>query len=90
MAQEIPKDILDDIDRAVTLHDRASSDYKQCLEFNKLLMSILGRLEDAGCYRAADRVMNLVMNCAPKEGSSCEKSSQVGEQIRRLSAVLKE
>jgi len=84
VAEKIPKDIQADLERAATLHQRAASDYNQCLEFNKLMSDILGRLEDAGCYRTADRVMTILLNCAPKEGSSCEKATIVSDQAKRL------
>ncbi|MBU1987074.1 MAG: hypothetical protein KJ846_07590, partial [Proteobacteria bacterium] len=62
MAEIIPEDIQKDLEKACTLHQRASSDYKKCMEFNKLMSDLLGRLEDADCYRAADRVMGILLD----------------------------
>lgn len=84
MAENIPDDIREDLERAVALHQRTSSDYAKCLEFNKLMSDLLGRLEDAGCYRAADRVMTILLDCNPKEGAHCEKSSMVGERVKKI------
>lgn len=84
MAENIPDDIRKDLERAVALHQRTSSDYAKCLEFNKLMSDLLGRLEDAGCYRAADRVMTILLDCNPKEGAHCEKSTLVGERVKKI------
>lgn len=84
MAKEIPDDIKKDLEQAVSLHQRATSDYSKCMEFNKTLSDILGRLEDVGSYKIADKVMTILINCAPKEGSSCEKATIVGEQVKKI------
>ena len=84
MADIIPEDIQKDLEKACTLHQRASSDYKQCMEFNKLMSDLLGRLEDADCYRAADRVMGILLDCQPREGAHCDKSSMVGEKMKKF------
>lgn len=84
MAENIPDDIRKDLDRAFDLHQRASSDYAKCLEFNKIMSDLLGRLEDAGCYRMADRVMGILLDCNPREGSHCDKATLVGEKVKKL------
>ena len=84
MAENIPEDIRKDLERAVELHKRTSSDYAKCVEFNRLMSDLLGRLEDAGCYRTADRVMTILLDCNPKEGAQCDKSNRVGERIKKV------
>ncbi|MBU0663332.1 MAG: hypothetical protein KJ990_02190 [Proteobacteria bacterium] len=84
MAEIIPEDIQKDLEKACTLHQRASSDYKKCMEFNKLMSDLLGRLEDADCYRAADRVMGILLDCHPREGAHCDKSSMVAEKVKKF------
>lgn len=84
MSKEIPEDIRKDMERANALHQRATSDYQKCVEFNKLMADILARLEDAGCNRAADRVMGILLDCNPKEGSSCDAATRVGDKVRKL------
>lgn len=68
----------------MSLHQRASADYQKCLEFNKLMSELLARLEDAGHYRLADRVMGILIDCNPRDGAHCDKSTQVGERVKRL------
>ncbi|MFC1523359.1 hypothetical protein ACFL6N_01080 [Thermodesulfobacteriota bacterium] len=82
--KELPTDIKQDLERACILHQRASSDYEKCVEFSKLMSDLLARLEDAGQYRLADRVMTILLDCNPKEGSSCEKATVVGDRMKRL------
>ena len=84
MTKELPDDIQQDLEKACGLHQRATSDYQKCLEFNKLTSDLLGRLEDVGQYRLADRVMTILLDCNPKEGSSCEKASITGERVKKF------
>lgn len=84
MAEHIPEDIQKDLKKAISLHQRATADYAQCEEFSRLMSSILSRLEDAGCYNAADKIMGILLECNPKTGSNCEKSSQVAHLTQKL------
>lgn len=84
MAERIPEDIRKDLEKACTLHQRASADYQKCLEFNKLMSNILGRLEDADCNRTADKVMTILLDCNPREGAHCEKSTLIGEKMKKF------
>ncbi len=74
--------------RACLLHQRATSDYEKCVEFSSLMSNLLARLEDAGCYRIADKVMTVLLDCNPKEGASCEKATLVGERMKKIDSYL--
>jgi hypothetical protein len=84
VTSELPDNIQQDLEKACILHQRATSDYAKCVEFNKLMSDVLGRLEDEGHYRWADRVMTILLDCNPKEGSSCEKASISGERVKKF------
>lgn len=84
MNETIPQDIMDDLRQAARLHERAAADFGQCQEFNKIMSDLLGRLEDAHCYRTADKVMTILLNCNPKDGAHCDKNSMVGDKIKGL------
>jgi hypothetical protein len=84
MAEIIPEDIKRDLEKATLLHQRASADYQKCVEFNKLMSDLLARLEDAGCDRMAGRVMGILLDCNPKEGSSCEKATLIGAKMKKI------
>ena len=84
MTKDLPDDIQKDLQKACCLHERATSDYEKCIEFNKLTSNLLARLEDEGHYRVADRMMTILLDCNPKEGSSCEKASITGERVKKF------
>lgn len=84
MTETIPQDILQDLARAVELHQRASADFEKCQEFNQLMSVLLGRLEDAGCYRTADKVMGILLDCNPKSGTQCDKASRIGDKMKKF------
>ncbi|MEW6595074.1 MAG: hypothetical protein AB1413_09420 [Thermodesulfobacteriota bacterium] len=84
MTEKIPPDITADLEKAALLHQRATSDYEKCQEFNKLMSDLLGRLEDAGCHRTAGKVMGILIDCNPKQGTQCDKASRVGDKVKKL------
>jgi len=81
---ELPEDIKKDLAKACALHLRATSDYEKCVEFNKLMADLLARLEDIGSFRKADKLMGVLLDCNPKEGSSCDKATLVGEKMKKM------
>ncbi|MBW1646248.1 MAG: hypothetical protein JRJ56_08000 [Deltaproteobacteria bacterium] len=84
MGEKIPEPIREKLARAGSLHQRAVSDYQQCLEFSKIMADILAQLEEAGCSRVADRVMAVLIECNPREGCHCEKATLVGEKMKKF------
>lgn len=85
----IPDEIKQDILKACLLHNRAVSDPAQCQEFSRLMSDILSKLEDNQCYDAADKVMSILLNCVPKTGAHCDKSTIVGQSIEKFAQKLK-
>ena len=83
-AEALPDDIRRDLAKACALHQRAVSDYAQCNEFSRLMSDLLARLEDAGYYKTADKVMTILLDCNPKIGAHCEKSTVVGQITKKL------
>lgn len=84
MEENIPPDIKQDLEKAAVLHQRAASDYDKCVEFNRLMSEVLGRLEDAGCYRTSDQVMGILIDCNPKQGTQCDKALRIGEKVKKF------
>ncbi|BHH82118.1 hypothetical protein [Desulforhopalus sp. 52FAK] len=84
MTEQIPEDIKKDLEKAISLHQRATSDYAQCEQFSKLMSNVLARLEDADCFDTADKVMTILLECNPKIGSHCEKSSHVANLTKKI------
>jgi len=84
MAEILPEDIKKDLERACELHQRATADYAKCEEFSKLMSNLLSRLEDAGCFATADKIMGILLDCSPKIGAHCDKSTIVGQVTQKL------
>ncbi len=84
MNKIVENTISQDLEMACSLHQRATSDYKQCQEFNKLMSKLLARFEEKKDYDMADKVMAILLDCNPKAGAHCEKSSSVAKRITRL------
>jgi hypothetical protein len=84
MAETIPEEIQKDLARAAELHLRASADFEKCQEFNRLMSGLLVRLEDAGCFRTADKVMSVLIDCTPKAGCQCDKANRIGDKMKRF------
>ena len=84
----LPDDIKSDLVKACTLHQRAVSDYAQCADFSKLMTDLLSRLEDAGCYKTADKVMTILLGCNPKIGAHCDKATTVGQVTKKLAGSV--
>lgn len=84
MSEMVPIDIQEDLGKAIKLHEKAISDYAQCMEFSQLMSDILARLEDAKCWNTADKVMSVLLDCNPKIGAHCDKSSAVEQSVKKL------
>jgi len=84
MAEDIPQELQAELGKAALLHQRATSDYEKCQEFNRLMSELLGKLEDADCDRTADKVMGILLDCNPKPGSQCDKATRIGEKMKKL------
>jgi hypothetical protein len=44
----------------------------------------LSRLEDAGCNKTADKVMGILLDCNPKAGASCDKTTIITEKMKKF------
>jgi hypothetical protein len=84
MAEILPDDIKEDLKKACSLHQRATSDYSQCEAFSKLMCDLLSRLEDAGCHTTADKVMKILLDCNPKIGAHCDKATIVSQTLKKI------
>ncbi len=80
----MPDRIREDLKKACIFHERAVSDYALCMEFSKLMSDILARLEDAQCWDMADKVMSILLDCNPKIGAHCDKSTIVAQAMKKL------
>jgi hypothetical protein len=84
MTDNIPEEIVKDLQTICQLHQQAVCNYDKCREFSESLSGFLIRLEDMKYYRMADIAMNILLNCKPKEASHCEKANLVGEMMKEF------
>ncbi len=81
--------LANDLLKACRLHERAVSDYARCVEFNRLMADLLDRLEDdEDPGGLAEKVMGILINCSPKEGSHCDKASLVENQMKKIAKTI--
>ncbi len=84
MAENIPEEIVKDLQSVCQLHHQAVCNHDKCRKFSGSLSELLVRLEDMKYYRTADRAMSILLNCKPKEASHCEKATLVGEMMKEI------
>lgn len=84
MVEKLPPEFIKELERVSQLHEQAVCDHEKCREFSEKLSGLLVRLEDLKYYRAADRLMSILINCSPKEASHCEKATLVGAMMKEI------
>lgn len=84
MVDNVPKDIVKDLQFVCQLQEQAVCNHDKCREFSERLSGLLVKLEDMKFYRLADRLMSILLNCNPKEASHCEKANLVGEMMKEV------
>ncbi len=83
------KEILKEIEALCTMHERITQS-SECREFNRRSALLLQRLEDEGCFRLADRAMDLLASCNPKDLSQCDSVQRARDILEKLRVLAKE
>ena len=65
------------------MHERIIQS-SECREFNHRSAQLLQKLEDAECNRLADRAMDLLVSCNPKDLSQCDSVQRARDALERL------
>jgi hypothetical protein len=79
-----------ELNRLYELHESGVSDPGKCREFNSQASIFLQRLEDLKVYDVADRVMELLAGCSPKDFSPCENRQCTKGSLERLQHRIRE
>ncbi len=82
-------EILKEIEVLCNIHEKLTQS-SECREFNRRSALLLQRLEDAGCYRLADRAMDLLAACNPKDLSQCDSIQRARDTLKRLRDLARE
>jgi len=77
------KEIMSEIEALCIMHERITQS-SECRDFNRRAALLLQRLEDAECYRLADRAMDLLASCNPKDRSQCDSVQRARDVLQRL------
>ena len=82
------REISDEIEALCIMHQKITQS-SECRDWNCRASLLLERLEDAGFNRLADRAMDLLACCNPKDLSQCDsvqRARDVLERMRELAA----
>jgi hypothetical protein len=82
-------EILHEIEALSFMHEKITQS-SECREFNHRVALLLERLEDAGFSRLADRAMDLLASCNPKDLSPCDSIQRARDILARLRELAKE
>lgn len=82
-------EILQEIEALCIMHEKITQS-SECREFNHRTALLLQRLEDSGCNRLADRTMDLLASCNPKDLSQCDSVQRARDVLQRLREMARE
>ena len=87
--QQERAEILQEIEALHIMHEKITQS-SECREFNHHTALLLQRLEDAGLNRLADRTMDLLASCNPKDHSQCDSIQRAKDVLQRLRDLARE
>lgn len=82
------EEIVQEVEALCVMHERITQS-SECREFNRCASLLLQMLEDAGYYRLADRAMDLLASCSPKDLSMCDSVQRARDALERLRDLAK-
>ena len=82
-------EILQEIEALCNMHEKLTQS-SECREFNRRIALLLEKLEDAGFSRLADRAMDLLASCNPKDLSQCDSVQRARDILERLRVLARE
>lgn len=77
-------EIQEELNQLSELHEKGDSDPGKCREFNSRSALFLQRLEELEAFDIADRVMDLLAGCSPKDFSPCDNRLSTKGTLERL------
>ena len=83
------KEILGEIEALCIMHQKITQS-SECRDFNHRAALLLERLEDAGFNRLADRAMDLLACCNPKDLSQCDSVQRARDVLERMRVLAGE
>ena len=89
LVQPEHREILQEIEALSILHEKITQS-TECREFNRRTALLLQRLEDSGLSKLADRAMDLLASCNPKDLSQCDSIERAKDVLERLRELARE
>ena len=83
------KEILGEVEALCIMHQKITQS-SECRDFNHRAALLLERLEDAGFNRLADRAMDLLACCNPKDLSQCDSIQRARDGLERMRELAAE
>ena len=83
------KEILGEIEALCIMHQKITQS-SECRDFNHRAALLLERLEDAGFNRLAERAMDLLACCNPKDLSQCDSIQRARDVLERMRVLALE
>ena len=77
------REISDEIEALCIMHQKITQS-SECRDWSRRAALLLERLEDAGFNRLADRAMDLLACCNPKDLSQCDSVQRAREVLERM------
>jgi hypothetical protein len=82
-------EILKELDELCELHEKGVYDPGKCREFNSYASVFLSHLEDQHADNIADRVMDILAGCSPKDFSPCANRQCTKSSLERLQGTVR-
>jgi hypothetical protein len=82
--------LLKEVEELYMLHEAGVSDPSKCREFNSRASLFLETLEEMGENQFADRMMDLLAGCSPKDFSPCDNRQMTKGALERLKERIRE
>ncbi|VVB68651.1 Uncharacterised protein [uncultured archaeon] len=84
------EEILKELNALCELHEQGVAQPSKCREFGHRASLFLDRLEGLGAYEVADRIMELLGGCSPKDFSPCDNRQRTKGSLERLRDRVRE
>src|SRR5512136_1310955 len=81
--------IQNEIEALCIMHQKITQS-SECRDWNRRAALLLERLEDAGFNRLADRAMDLLACCNPKDLSQCDSVQRARDVLERMKELAVE
>lgn len=81
--QQLTK-LLEEAEKLYRLHEAGVSDPTKCREFNSQASLFLETLEEMEAGQLADRMMDILGGCSPKDFSPCDNRLRTKGALERL------